>query len=364
MRARTIIRIVKQTTKDIRAALLRAVFKSAVALTLTVSSGLLGGCSYTANSPGSQYPPGASEVKRLSNSEPPINQARAAFGSPERVGKLEDDAIRESSGVVASRRNAGLFWTHNDSGDGPYLYAFDRRGSKRGVWLVSGAEALDWEDIAAGPGPEQGRTYLYIGDIGDNDRARAQVLVYRVAEPEAAPEDAGSSKKAPRPTEAAEAIRLKYPDGKHDAEALMVHPLTGDLYIVTKEAGSTAGVYKLSAPYTSASVNTLQRVGEVRLPGLFGGLITGGDISPDGTRVVLCDYLNAYELSLPTAPAPAAAAAAAVVGFDTVWKQTPLLIELGPRAQGEAICYGIDGASVYATSEKKPSPLIEVKRQK
>ncbi len=348
----------KQTTKDIRATLLRVVFKSAVALTLAVSSCPLGGCGYAADTLRSRYPPGVSEVKRSSNSEPPVEKPRAPFGSPERIGKLEDDAIRESSGVVASRRNAGLFWTHNDSGDGPYLYAFDRRGSKRGVWLVAGAQALDWEDIAAGPGPEQGRTYLYVGDIGDNDRARAQVVVYRVAEPEAAPADAGSSKRAPRSTEAAEAIRLKYPDGRHDAEALMVHPRTGDLYVVTKEGAGAAGVYKLSAPYTSASVNTLQRVGEVRLPGFFGGLITGGDISPDGTHVVLCDYLNAYELSLPTAPAPAAA------GFDTVWKQSPLLIELGERAQGEAICYGMDGASVYATSEKRPSPFIEVKRQK
>ncbi|MCA1632181.1 MAG: hypothetical protein LC802_00330 [Acidobacteria bacterium] len=348
----------KPTPKDIRAALLRVVLKSALALTLAVSSAPLGACGYAAKSPGSQYPPGASEVKRLSKSEPPVERPRASFGSPERIAKLEDDAIRESSGIVASRRNAGLLWTHNDSGDGPYLYAFDRRGSKRGVWLVAGARARDWEDIAAGPGPAEGRTYLYIGDIGDNDRAREQLVVYRVAEPEVAPADAGSSKKSPRQTEAAEAIRLKYPDGRHDAEALMVHPRTGDLYVVTKEALGAAGIYKLSAPYTTAPVNTLQRVGKVGLPGLFGGLITGGDISPDGAHVVLCDYRNAYELSLPTAPAPAAAV------FDTVWKQPPLLIELGERAQGESICYGTDGSAVYATSEKRPSPLIEVKRLK
>jgi hypothetical protein len=87
--------------------------------------------------------------------------------------------------------------------------------------------------------------------------------------------------------------------------------------------------------------------------------LTGGDISPDGTRVVLCDYLAAYELSLPAALSSSSAG-----GFDAVWKQTPLVIELGEREQGESICYGEDGSSVFATSEKRPSPLIEVKRQK
>jgi hypothetical protein len=332
--------------------------KCVLVLTLALSSCVLAACGNARDAQGREYPPGPSEVRRLSESSPPAVQARAPFERPERIVKLEDDAIKESSGLVASRRNSGLFWTHNDSGDGPYLYAFDRRGSKRGVWLVEGAKAVDWEDIAAGPGPEQGRAYLYVGDTGDNDRVRAEVVVYRVAEPEVLPEDAASSKKNPRPTAEAEAIRLKYPDGKHDAEALMVHPRTGDLYIVTKEVGAS-GVYKLSAPYTSATINTLTRVGEVRMPALFGGLLTGGDISPDGAHVVLCDYISAYELSLP-----AAAATSAPANFDTVWKQPPLVIDLGERRQGESICYGDDGAAVFATSEKRPTPLIEVKRRK
>jgi hypothetical protein len=349
---------VKLLSKKISTASFGAALKLAVLLALAVSTSVLDGCGDARNAQGRENPPGPSEVRRLSEASTPATQARAPFGDPERIAKLEDDAIKESSGCVASRRNAGLFWTHNDSGDGPYLYAFDRRGGKRGVWLVKGAQAVDWEDIAAGPGPEQGRTYLYVGDTGDNDRARSQVLVYRVAEPEAAPSDAGSSRKNPRPTEEAEAIRLKYPDGRHDAEALLVHPRTGDLYIVTKSVGAS-GVYKLSAPFASAKVNTMERVGELRMPALFGGLITGGDISPDGAHVVLCDYLSAYELSLP-----GAASASSRESFDAVWKQPPLVINLGERTQGESICYGDEGASVFATSEKRPTPLIEVKRRK
>jgi hypothetical protein len=83
-----------------------------------------------------------------------------AYGPPVRLASLEDRAINESSGIVASRRNPDLFWTHNDSGDGPTLYALDRKGKSRGRWRVSGAEAVDWEDIAAGPGPQPGISYL------------------------------------------------------------------------------------------------------------------------------------------------------------------------------------------------------------
>ncbi|MDT5294667.1 MAG: hypothetical protein QOJ76_1547, partial [Acidobacteriota bacterium] len=131
------------------------------------------------------------------------------------LATLEDRRIDESSGIVASRRNPGLFWTHNDSGDGPFVYAFDRAGRSRGTWRVEGASARDWEDIAAGPGPETGRPYLYAGDIGDNEGRRDYVVVYRFPEPEIKPEDAGATGDRPRSTEPADALRLKYPDGPH-----------------------------------------------------------------------------------------------------------------------------------------------------
>src|ERR1044071_2795033 len=106
-----------------------------------------------------------------------------AYGTPKKIANLKDAAVRESSGLVASRTTPGIYWTHNDSGDGPFLYAFDERGQSRGVWKVTGAKAKDWEGIAAGPGPDPSRKYLYIGDIGDNGERRAEILIYRVAEP-------------------------------------------------------------------------------------------------------------------------------------------------------------------------------------
>jgi hypothetical protein len=281
----------------------------------------------------------------------------SGYGAPVHLVNLENQSVKESSGIAASKRNAGIFWTHNDSGNGPLIFAFDRQGKHRGVWRVAGAGAIDWEDMAIGPGPGRGRSYLYIGDIGDNSRRRAQITVYRVAEPRITPKDSSSTVKTPRQTEAADVIRLKYPDGKYDAEALLIHPLTGDLYIITKVRGAAARVYKLRAPAPKSRLSTLSYVGEFRFPNLFLGFITGGAISPDGRRVIISDYLGACELILPDKRG---------IAFDEIWRQSPLPVNIGGfpgvRRQGEAICYRADGLAILATSEGLPCPLIEVAR--
>jgi hypothetical protein len=292
----------------------------------------------------------AAESKESNGRGAPGRQA--AFETPAVVARLEDPSVTESSGLAASRCNPGLLWTHNDSGDGPYLYATDERGWRRGTWRVTAAEARDWEDVALGPGPQPGRDYLYIGDIGDNQKARREISVYRVVEPQVATATAASSRKNPVATEAAEMIRLRYPDGSHDAEALLVHPTTGDLYVITKTLGTAPGVYKLTAPYSTAGVNKLTLSGVIR--GMPAGLITGGDIAPGGAGVVLCDYFGAYELTLPGGGAT----------FDEIWGQAVASIDLGQRQQGEAVCYAADGNTIYATSEMRPTPLIKVNRAK
>ena len=311
---------------------------------LLLSVGMLAACrSSTASR---QSRPGT-----LKSNGSKTNDAEGAAAQSRIIGTLEDASIKESSGIVASRRNPDLFWTHNDSGDEPLIYAFDRRGKERGVWRVEGAQARDWEDIAIGPGPQRGRPYLYIGDIGDNSNSRREITVYRVAEPAIESNDAASSRTNPRHTETADAIRLQYPDGAHNAETLMAHPTTGDIYIATKSNDASTVIYKLRSPASTTNVNVLTRVGQVVIPSPFGAMITGGDISPDGRRAVLCDYLGAYELSLATD---------AATDFDAIWEQPLVAIPLGLRQQGEAVCYRLDGEALLATSEGRNSPLIEV----
>ncbi|MCM3873444.1 MAG: hypothetical protein ND895_22405 [Pyrinomonadaceae bacterium] len=274
------------------------------------------------------------------------------YGPATTLGRLKDPAIKESSGLVASRSTPGLYWTHNDSGDGPFIYGFDSRGRRKGVWRVAGASARDWEDIAAGPGPLRNQNYLYLGDIGDNSERRSEIIVYRVPEPTITAADATSTKSKPRVTETAEVIHLRYPDGKHDAETLMVHPVTGSLFVVTKAVFSNPSVYEATGPVNADKPVTLNRVGELDVPSLFGGLITGGDISPDGRRVVLCDYMQGYEIVLADG-----------ADFNTIWKQPLKAIELGQRKQGEAIAYRLDGNALLTTSEGPASPLIQVLRR-
>ena len=286
-------------------------------------------------------------------SAPAIPQQRTAtYGPPAKIATIKNSAINESSGLAASRSLSGAYWTHNDSGGGPFIYAFNNRGDSLGVFRVAGADNDDWEDIAVGPGPEPNRSYLYIADIGDNEHARSEVIVYRVPEPDLKSVDGSSTKRRPLITAPAEAIRLKYPDGKHDAEALIVHPTSGNLYIVTKVVMANPTVYEAAAPFNSGKLITMTALGKVRVPSFFGGVITGGSISPDGRRVALCDYFRGYELVLPAASS----------SFNDIWKQRMTDFDLGKRKQGEAITYRLDGEALLATSEGKGFDLIQVER--
>jgi hypothetical protein len=280
-----------------------------------------------------------------------IGQVRAPAAAA-LTATLKDPAVTESSGVVASRANRGVYWTHNDSGDGPVLYAFDGAGRSYGRWTVPGAQSVDWEDIAIGPAPG-GRWYLYAADIGDNLRRRPEVVVYRVEEPQmsGAPACARACRTGP-----AMAFRLRYPDGPHNAEALLVHPVTGDLYIVSKADGGDmeTTVYVARAGQLGAAPVTLAAIARLDVPDrMFRAVlmgITGGEISPDGRSVALCDYRDIHVASLP----PGAA-------FDEIWKQPFSTTAIGAGAQIEAICFRPDGRRLVLTSEGAPCPVYEIK---
>lgn len=289
-------------------------------------------------------PPSTSPTAGIVSTASPSALPEAAirpegYARPRVAGHLEDRRITESSGLVASRSYPEILWTHNDSDDGPYLYALGVHGAAIGRWMVAGADALDWEDIAIGPGPRTGRWYIYVGDIGDNETGRDHVVVYRVEEP-----DPFTGATTTRP---AQALRLVYPDRPHDAEALLVHPVTGDLYIVTKDFSGLAIVFKAAAPLTRD--NALVRLRRMDLDGALGG-ITAGDISPDGTRLALATYSGAFEFYLPEDSS----------SFDDIWIQEPRSIAIGGRAQGEAIAYGANGKSLFTTSEGRFSPLLRL----
>ncbi len=232
------------------------------------------------------------------------------------VGHVTTPAATELSGLAPTPD--GILWSHNDSGDAPRLFALDTRGRLLGQTAVQGATAVDWEDIAA-----RGRT-LYVGDIGDNAAARPDIVVYRLREPR------------PDAAATATAIHLRYPDGPHDAEALLVD--RGTFTIVTKTFGGVAGIY-------TGRSGTLRHAGNLSM-----ALVTAGDLSGDGRTIVLRSYLAARLWPRRRGESIAHALRG---------RPCDIPADLLAEGQGEALALTRDGRAFYTVPEG-PKPALRL----
>jgi len=260
--------------------------------------------------------------------------AAASCQVVERSVPLPDD-IAETSGLAESRVRPGVFWTHNDSGGDPVLYAVNAGGQLLGTVRVTGAEAKDWEDVAVGPCPAG--SCIYIGDTGDNDGKRKDVEVYRVPEP--APTAAA--------TAPAERFKLRYPQQSRDSEALFVLP-DGTLYLVTKGRRNPVELFRAPAPLRAGTTSVLQRVSGLSTaePGRI-NQVTGAAATPDGRRVAVRTYTGLYIFRT----------ADLLAGDEPAAER----VDLAPLAepQGEAVEIRNDG-TVFLTSESpgKGEPAV------
>jgi hypothetical protein len=254
---------------------------------------------------------------------------------------FQSPRVVESSGVAASRAYPGVLWTHNDSGDGPYLYATTLDGRDLGWLLVPGAEAIDWEDIALGPCPaafaERGLTCLYLADTGDNGEDRRYVTIYAVPEPR--PPQAPSD--TLRTTSAPAILRLRYPDGSHDVEAIFVAPRDTALFLVSKGRRGPIRVYRVNSDSwlkrdETATATLVQRL-DLRPSPEAGRVITSAAIRRDGRLVALRTY-NEIFLFYP-----------GVGGRLTPARETPCDVA-GLESLGEAIDY-LNDTTLVLTSE-------------
>jgi hypothetical protein len=267
-----------------------------------------------------------------------------SYGPPRQVGTITAAALPEISGLAAARAVPGGWWVVNDSGHTPELHLLGAGGVLLASVRVRGVENGDWEEVAAAPGPG-GHRHLYVGDIGDNAHERDDLAVYRVREP------SRSARSAP-----ATALPFRYPDGRHDAEALFVDPATSRIYLVTKTdplSGERCALYRFPLPLRPGRRVTLERVG-----GRFGRLIapvpfvTGAALSPDGARLAIRTYTDALEWRRrPGAP------------FERILGATPEPVELAAEPQGEAIAYALSGEALVTTSEQLPAPLWRLQRR-
>jgi len=269
------------------------------------------------------------------------------FSAPAAAVTVAAAGLVEASGLVASSKNAGIFWAHNDSGDSARIFALNASGTSKATIPITGASAVDWEDIAWGAGPG-GEAALFIGDIGDNAEARAFVTVYRVLEPDlsgAAPANLPGT-----------AIELAYEDGKgHNAEALMIDPRDGAIVIVTKVASGKSGVYRAAPPFAAAGTkNMLKKEGSLTIGTAPSGstLVTGASISRAGDLVFLRTYTHALAWTRGASQSIAAALAA-----------PPCVLPVATEIQGEAIAYAPDGSGFYTLSEGSSPPLSFVAKK-
>lgn len=231
------------------------------------------------------------------------------------TGHLQDPAITEASGLVASPTVPGMLWLHNDSGDDAVLYAVSQAGQTAARITLDGVTAGDWEDLAVGPGPDPGTPWLFVGDIGDNSRTDPGVTVWMLPEPPL--QDAVVT---------AQALELAWPDGPHDVEAMLVDPTTATLVLVTKETDGVAGVY--AADLTSGAP-ALEAVASVDLNDVVEGglpLVTAADITPDGACVLLRTYTHLLGFHRPVGAA-----------LHEAFAQPPVLLETAIELQGETV---------------------------
>ncbi|MFD3332787.1 WD40 repeat domain-containing protein [Streptomyces sp. NPDC058700] len=256
----------------------------------------------------------------------PAGHARAEGPEPDRDFTIEDSRVTESSGIAASRAHPGIYWTHNDQ-DAPLIYGIDSRTGKTVATLTLRGVGTprDMEAIAVGPDGD-----LYVGDIGDNlDGTWDHVWIYRFPEPKVLKDQ----------KVAARQYVVKYADGARNAEALMVHPKTGRVYIASKNeegGGLYAGPEKLS----SSGTNVFRRIGEVPW-------VTDGAFSPAGDRLLLRGYFSAREY---------------------VWKNgrpdgEGTSVGAPFQGQAESVTYTTDGSAFMFGSEGQGSRVVRADRR-
>ena len=258
------------------------------------------------------------------------------------LGLVEYDKIDEASGLASSKNNPQLVWTHNDSGDLARIYGVGLDGSHLGQLRLSGAIALDWEDMCIGPGPDKGVDYIYIGDIGDNFANRKKKRIHRLREPiiELVKGDSPFDIKI----KDFETIVFKYPDSNRDAEALMIDPTTRDIYVLSKRESSVS-VYRLPFPQSTTSVIMAEKVGSLTISPeesyRSSDQITSADISRDGQMILIKTYYDVILINNSKNDV-----------LSSILSSDQTKLDYERRSGGEAVCWRWDQKGYYTIPEE------------
>jgi hypothetical protein len=255
----------------------------------------------------------------------PKTTPQGSFHAGVELGEVEK-RLEEASGLAASVKNPGFLWTVNDNGNPPEVYLIDQHARIRLVCKLPNVRNRDWEDIAIGAGPEEGKSYVYVADIGDNDAQYDFKVIYRFEEP-VLPQE-----KSIVVTQY-DTLAFRMPDGERDAESLLIDPRTHDLYIVSKRE-KEVGLYRGAFPF-KPDTSTLEKVATLPLTS-----IVAGSISSDGQQVLLKNYGKVFYWKRSNNES-----------LSELLRKEPTVLDYDREPQGEAIAWSIDGDEYYTLSE-------------
>ena len=251
------------------------------------------------------------------------------FLGGKKLSELKEKKLREVSGLASSARNPGLLWAHNDSGHTAEVFLIDEKCEIKQSFILEGIKNRDWEDIAVGPGPDSAKSYVYIGEIGDNDGAYPLKYIYRFEEP---------LMDAPGETRTIttfDTITFRFPnDRRIDTEALFVDNQTKDLYIVTKRE-QPVHVYEIKYPYSTKDTIEAEQTAALPLT-----QIVAADLSPDGHGLIIKNYSHIYYWRNSTGKS-----------IRELLKEKPEQIHYEPEPQGESLAWARDQSGFYTLSE-------------
>ena len=241
-------------------------------------------------------------------------------------------SLIEASGLIYSRKNPSYLWSHQDKGNDNRIFLLDSEtGETVASYRLSGMQNRDWEDIEIGPGPEAGVDYIYLGDVGDNNQVYQEYTIYRFEEPLFEEEHRGSINDL---EVAFDKIVFDYPDKSHDVEALMVDPVTKDIYLATKR-DFWAMLFVAPYPQLVDQKFTVIHAGTFSFRRAL-----AGNVSKDGNEVLIKNDDRIFYWKRAQGE-----------GFIDMMARAPLLAPYNPvEAQGEAICFDPLGG-YYTLSE-------------
>lgn len=254
------------------------------------------------------------------------------------IGKVI--TMPEASGIAPSYSNADCIWAHNDSGDKSWIKLIDTKdASIKSILHLNTIKNIDWEDIECIKDQDTQRSYIYLADIGDNAGKRDFVTIYILID-----------EKMPfqkfLDANIHQTIHFTYPKKPRDAEAILVDPLTKDIFIVSKRE-KFVGLYSIKYPYKTEGIDTAKHIGTFPF-----NQVTAGSISADGKEILIRSYGRIFYWKRQEGES-----------IPETLKRNPQLAPYYPiEPQGEAICWDILNNGYYTLSEKRrnqmPDPTL------